>query len=351
MDTTQRTDLGYGNSPEQIFAAAGMNKVADYDMGGMPMQPAGDAPAPSPSQAAEPEDAQNITITAGGTSEPAPPVAGQNFDLSGKFNGKFSSLDEIESYVSQLEEKANKDPFANDLIRDLNKAIAEGVDPDLYMAVSRIDAETLSERDALILELQWKNGLTAEDAEFMVSKTYRLSDDGDELDMSDPDVREAQIKLRVDGQKAKDFLSQYKQDALTPPIEKQIKEVSAAWNPVIPQVLNNWKSFTINSKTGTYQIPTSDAAMKAAESLLRETIETGLFDSMPDKDGMAIANAIVEKEIMKHDLQHAVDYVADTLKTKQLEEKHNPRKPVGADSAPIAAGQDDLISWLKKVRG
>ena len=328
-----------------------MNKVADYDMGGMPMQ-SNEAPKTAQHQDIESsgteKSEQQLTIQPGNT---APDTTTPTFDLSGKFNGKFSSLDEIEAYVSQLEEQANKDPFANDLIRDLNKAIAEGVDPDLYMAVSRIDASTLSEREALMLELQWKNGLTPEDAEFLVNKTYKFGEDGDEPDMSDPDVREAQIKLRVDGQKAKDFLSQYKQDALTPPIEKQIKEVSAAWTPVIPQVLNNWKSFTINSKSGTYQIPTSEAAIKSAESLLKETIESGLFDSMPDKDGLAIANAIVEKEIMKHDLQHAVDYVADMLKTKQLEEKHNPRKPVGAESAPSATGQEDLISWLKKVRG
>lgn len=337
--------LGYGTSPDQLFASMGMAKTGTYDANGFPMeQQTQEAPA---EQSTQQDD--NIAVEAQAPDQPKIEPA-PTFDLSGKFNGRFKSLDEIEGYLSDLEAKANADPFANDLIRDLNKAIKEGVDPDLYMAVAQLDVPNLSEADALIMQMQWKKGLSYEDAEFIVNRMYKLGGEDEELDMSDPDVREAQIKLKMDAQEAKQFLSQYKQDALVPPAEKLKAQLTQAWTPVIPQVLDKWKSFQINSKTGSYNIPTSEAALNSAKQLLNEVISNGLIDNMPDQDGLAIANAIVEKEILKHDFQNAIDYVADMLKSKQLEEKHNPRKPQGQTGSPMPSEEQGVIDFLKRVR-
>jgi hypothetical protein len=343
--------LGYGTSPDQLFASMGMSKTATYDGNGFPVQTENTQPA---SQAVEAEPLAEPTTTS--ESELAPeitsisPAPSNEYDLSGKFNGRFKSIDELESYLTEVETKANKDPFANDLVRDLNKAIEQGVDPDLYLAVSQLDVEELSEKEALVLEMQWKKGLSQEDAEFLVERNYKLDSDLDELDMSDPDVREAQIRLKLDAQEAKDFLGQYKKDALVPPAEKLQAELTQAWTPVIPQVMDKWKTFQVTSKSGTYNIPASDAAIQSAQSLLTEVINSGMLDAMPDKDGLAIANAIVEKEIIKIDLQHAIDYVAETLKSKQMEEKHNPRKPQGQTGSPMPSEEQGIIDFLKKVR-
>jgi hypothetical protein len=336
--------LGYGTSPDQLFASMGMAKTGTYDGNGIPVES-----SQQPQQQAEPA-AEYEDNTAATDETPAPVQQAPSFDLSGKFNGRFKSLDELESYVSQMELQSNKDPFASDLVRDLNKAISEGVDPELYMAVSRLDVDSLNEKEALILQMQWKKGLSYDDAEFLVDRTYKLDSDQEELDMSDPEVREAQIRLKLDSQEAKDFLSQYRQDALTSPLEKQKEQLTQAWTPVIPQVVDKWKSFTVSSKSGTYSIPTSEGAINAARELLTEVISSGMLDSMPDQEGLEIANAIVEKEIMKHDFQHAIDYVADMLKNKQLEEKHNPRKPQGQVGSPIPSAEQGVIDFLKKVR-
>lgn len=338
--------LGYGTNPDQLFASMGMEKTGTYDGNGFPVG--------QPEQPVQPveEQIQELETNAGeaeSQDQPAPTPT-PTFDLSGKFNGRFKSIDEVEGYLSDLEAKASADPFANELIRDLNKAIKEGVDPDLYMAVSQLDVPNLNEAEALILEMQWKKGLSYEDAEFIVNRTYKLGGEDEELDMSDPDVREAQIRLKIDAQEAKEFLSQYKQDALVPPAEKLKAELTQAWTPVIPQVMDKWKSFQINSKTGTYNIPTSQAALDSAKQLLNDVISSGLIDNMPDQDGLAIANAIVEKEIMKHDFQNAIDYVADMLKSKQLEEKHNPRKPQGQTGSPMPSAEQGVIDFLKRVR-
>lgn len=340
-------NVGFGASPDQLFAAAGYNKTGTYDGTGMPV---GETPKEAltsevSDEVAPQSEAQANTLDSTNTVQS---TAG--YDLSGKFEGRFKTMDELEVYLKDVEEKANKDPFANDLVRNLNKAISEGVDPELYMAVSQINVEDLSAKDALILEMQWKKGLTFEDAEFIVNRTYKLSDEEDELDMSDPEVREAQIRLGLDSKEAKEFLVQHKQEALRSPYEKMQEELTQAWTPVIPKVLDNWKSFQVNTKTGAFNIPTSTAAIESATNLLKEVIANGLLENMPDKDGMAIANAIVEKEIIKHDFQNAIDYVVEAMKAKQIEEKHNPRKPEGAAYTPASSAQDGVIGWLKGIR-
>lgn len=352
MLTLQRNmdaGLGYGTNPDQVFAAAGLSKTGTYDGTGTPVEVFQNAnPAVETTQneiSEEPTLQQQPSI-----SEQPAPVQTNEFNLNGRFGDRFKSFEELESYVSEVEAKASKDPFANDLVRNLNKAIQEGVDPELYMAVSQLNVEELSGREALILEMQWKKGLSFEDAEFLVNRTYKLEGEEDELDMSDPEVREAQIRLGVDAQEAKEFLSQYKQEALTSPYERQQQELTQAWTPVIPKVVDSWKSFQVNSKAGSFTIPATDGAIKAATTLLQEVINNGLLDNMPDQEGLAIANAIVEKEIMKHDFQHAIDYVAESLKNKQLEEKHNIRKPSGQSGSPKPSGDDALIDFLKKVR-
>lgn len=339
-------NVSYGATPDQMFAAAGFNKTGVYDGAGMPVG--------TPEVPATPVTAETPAETTAATPEtPAitQPIQHEvSYDLNGKFDGRFKSIDELEVYLKEVEEKANKDPFANDLVRNLNKAISEGVDPELYMAVSQINVEELSAKDALILEMQWKKGLTHEDAEFIVNRTYKLDDSEDEPDMTDPDVREAQIRLGLDSKQAKEFLGQYKQEALRSPHEKMQEELTQAWTPVIPKVMDGWKSFQVNSKAGAFSIPTSPAAIEAASGLLKEVINNGLLDNMPDKDGLAIANAIVEKEIMKHDFQYAIDYVVDAMKAKQIEEKHNPRKPEGMGAAPMPSAEDGVIGWLKSMR-
>jgi len=337
-------NFGFGGTPDQLFAAAGLTKTGTYDGTGTPVADES-APAPSPS---EPETETQLEQAP--VSQPAPTIPTPTFDLNGKFDNRFKSLDEVETYLRDIEAKANQDPFANELVRNLNKAIQEGVDPELYMAVSQIDVNELSQKEALVLKMQWEKGLSFEDAEFIVNRTYKLEDTEEEPDMSDPDVREAQIRLGLDAQEAKEFLGKYKQEALQSPYEKMQQELTQAWTPVIPKVLENWKTFQVNSKVGSFNIPVSEGAMKAANELLTEVIKGGLLENMPDQDGLAIANAIVEKEIMKHDFQNAIDYIADALKAKQLEEKHNIRKPEGQTGVGVPTAEQGMIDWLKKVR-
>lgn len=337
--------LGYGM--QDPFQAAGLTKTNSYDMGGNPV-----SMGTTYTQNTADEN-ENITVNEDAAQsqsiveQPQSPM----FDLGEKFGGRFKSIDEVETYLMDVENKASKDPFANDLVRNLNKAIADGIDPELYMNVSRMDVSQMSEKEALILEVQMKNGLSAEDAEFFVERAYKLPEEINEYNANDPDVREAQIKMRIDSQKAKEYLDDYKSEALTSPKEKWQSQLTDAWEPMIPKVVDNYKTFTVNTKAGEYNVPASQGAIQAANTLLSEVIKSGMLENMPDQEGMAIANAIVEKEILKHDFHYAIEYIANQMKEQQLEQKHNIRKPF-AQAPPTQSGeQQGMIDFLRSVRG
>lgn len=334
--------LGYGM--QDPFQAAGMTKTNSYDMGGNPI-------SIGTTFTQSPVNEENFSSENASQQYEEQPSQMQDFDLSGRFGGRFNSLEEIENYFMETEAKVNQDPFANDFVRNLNKAMADGIDPDLYVAVTSVDTQEMDPKEALIIQAQWENGLSREDAEFFVNRTYRLSDDGDELDMSDPDVREAQIRMNIDSQKAKDFIESQKSLALESPRERFQAQVTQAWEPVIPKVVNQWKDIKVQGKSGEYSIPASPEALNAAQQMLSEVIQSGLLDMMPSQEGLEIAHAMVEKEILKHDFSAAIDYIADSLKAKQLEERHNPRRPVGQYTPPMPAQQQGLVDFLKSVRG
>jgi len=336
--------LGYGT--QDPFQAAGMVKTNSYDMGGNPVS-MGTTYTQTPAEEIENNTGNEGAAPTFESEQPQTPT----FDLGEKFGGRFKSLDEVETYLMDVESKASKDPFANDLVRNLNKAIADGIDPELYMNISRMDVDQMSEREALVLEAQMKNGLSQEDAEFFVDRTYKMPDEINEYNANDPDVREAQIKMRIDSQKAKDYLDDYKSDALTSPKEKWQSQLTQAWEPMIPKVVDNYKTFTVNTKAGDFNIPASEGAIKAANTLLAEVLKRGRLENLPDQEGMAIATAIVEKEILKHDFHYAIDYIANQFKQQQLEQKHNIRKPF-TQAPPTQAGeQQGMIDFLRSVRG
>lgn len=334
------------------FVAAGMTQTATYDQSGRPVEatPSPEVtqtpePTPTPEAAATPE----VAPTPEPTPAPAPTVDIESI-IKGKFDGKFSSLDELAEAYRSAEEQAKRDPFASDWIRNLNKAVSEGVDPSVYMEVSNVDIDKLSEADAIILQMRWKEGLSREDAEFLVNRKYRLGGD-DEVDPSDPDVREAAINLKLEGKNAKEFLGKYKQEALTSPLEKRQAELKSAWKPVIPSVLDKYKTFSVEGKTGKYDFPVSPEIMGKAQELLNSVLDSGMFDNMPDREGMEYAEAIVRNEILSNMVAQMLDTVADQYKQAHLVDKHNPRKPESMERAPVQSSQDGMIDFLKKAHG
>ncbi len=339
---------GYNATPDQRFASMGLAPTSQ--------EPAPIAPTEPPAPAATEPPAEPAPGSQPQATPPTPPadapLPSAGIDLNGKFNNRFKSLDEVETYLSETEAKANKDPFANDMIRNLNKAVAEGVDPELYMSVSSIDLEKLSPVDTLVLEMQWKNPqISREDAEFLVKQNYKIPEEGETPDLSDPVVREGQLRMKMDDAKAKAFLAQHKAEVLTSPVEKQKAALTQAWTPVIPAVIDRLKTSNITVKSGeTFAITHTDAAVKVAQEVLTGAINQGMFDQMPDKVGMEMANMMIRSAMVNADVEHIANVIADSVKQKSLDEKHNPRMPGGSSTPPASTPEDGLINFLKQQR-
>jgi len=272
--------------------------------------------------------------------------------LSNVLGGRFSNPEELEAYVSELEGREPSDEiFASDYVRNLNEAIRAGIDPEVFNTVASLDLDEMSPKDALILQYQMKDGLSWEDAELLVNETYRLDDEMYSDD--DPQTKMARIKAKVDANEAYEFLTQFQQEALTPPIERQIEMQKRAWEPVLPKVLDSFKTLEFEGKAGKYQFPVSQESQRAAQELFAEVLDTGIIDAMPDEQGMEFAKNLVYKELVMREAVNMLDMLVEKLRMQQISGKHNPsgNRMFSSSGAPAPDDKNSLYEFLAAAKG
>lgn len=278
------------------------------------------------------------------------PTAEDYSYLKNIMGGRFSNPSELEQYVSELEgRQPSEDLFASDYIRDLNDAVRAGIDPDLFATVTSIDLDEISPKEALILQYQMRDGLSWEDAEMLVNETYRLDDEMYSDD--DAQTKTARIKAKVDANEAYEFLSQFKQDALTPPIEKQIERQMEAWTPIIPKVIEEFKTLEFEGKAGKYQFPVSAESQREAAKLFNEVIQLGIVDAMPNKEGLEFAKNLVYKELVMRESVNMLDTLVEKLRMQQIASKHNPSGSFLSSGAPPPDDKNSLYEFLAAAKG
>lgn len=264
--------------------------------------------------------------------------------------GRFSNPDELEQYIRGLEGRQSPEEiFANDYIRDLNDAVRAGIDPELFATVSSINLDELTPKDALILQYQMRDGLSWEDAEMLVNETYRLDDEMYSDD--DAQTKTARIKAKVDANQAYEYLSQYKSDALTPPIEKQIERQVEAWAPVIPKVIESFKTLEFEGKAGKYQFPVSEENQREAAKLFNDVLQMGIVDAMPNEDGMEFAKNLVYKELVMREAVNMLDTLVEKLKLQQISSKHNLSGSQMFGGSPPPDDKNSLYEFLAAAKG
>jgi len=265
-------------------------------------------------------------------------------------NGRFESAEELEEYVGQLESREPSDEiFANNYIRSLNDAVRAGIDPEVFAAASQLNLDEVSPKEALIMQYQLKDGLSWEDAEILVNEMYRLDDEAYSDD--DPATKSARIKAKVDANAAYEYLAEIQQDALIPPREKQIEMQVRAWDPVIPQVMDSFKTLEFEGKAGKYQFPVSEQSQQEAANLFRQVIESGIVDSMPNDEGIEFAMNLVHKEIVMREAVNMLDTLVEKLKLQQITSKHNPSRFASQGGAPAPDEKSSLYEFLAAQKG
>lgn len=292
-------------------------------------------------------------FTPAGTPNPGgdPPAPSPETDfLKGILGGKFTKAEELTAYITGLEEKANSvpdEPFVNNYVKSLNEAIRNGIDPEVFAEVSRIEVDKLDPKEALVLQHMWQDKLSRDEAVLLVENKYRLGEGENE---EDTEVKLARINAKTDSNKAKEFLKTHQQEALTPPAEKLIAEQQKAWEPVYSQITEPLKTIKIEGKSGTFTFPVNADIMKQAEGLVRDVISSGMFDVKPDKEGLEFARNIAYKEILANSLPAILDGISDYYRLEAIKQQHNPR-PAGAQTPPAPAEGQGIAEFLASTRG
>lgn len=339
----------------KLFEADGMTKVV--------AEPAKAAAAPASPPPAMPPPATQPPAYPGKVIDPAKPAeptvpptpAPVNNDyLKGLVGGKFQTSEEINKYVTELEAKASaaqENPFVNDYVKGLNQAIKDGIDPEVYGKVAGLETDKLDPREALVLERQFKDKLTREEAELSVDAKYRF---GEDEDATSQEVKIARIEAKVQANRAKEFLASHRAEQLTPPREVQLERQSKAWEAITPKMSEEFKVISIDqAKTGKLDFPVSQEVLTAATEKLTKILGDGVIMAMPDEKGMALAKDILKNEILIKSLPGIIDHLRDQAALAAATEHHNPGglKSNPPPSKGPLTGEDARNEFLAKQHG
>lgn len=355
----------------EAFAASGYDKV-DNATGEVILPAAGRETQATPVADKAPADPPKVDLP------PAPPKEEPKFDmntwLSEKFKGEFKSEDDLikaitdskslstryteaEQKLRDFETKSKENPFANDYIKGLNEFVKKGGDPAIYNKVQSIDVAKMDNREASVMRLRVQYGLTKADAEFRVDRKYKI---GEGYDMTDPDVREAQIDLKIDGDQAKEYLSKYKTDSLVPPGEKIQQEAERTkaqqlegWNPITGKVLEGLKQveIPIDEKGANIQFAVPQETLDHLQEHLKNVLAT--TDIQPDADGQNLMKEILLREVF---FQHQKD-IARMIATKKdeqwIKQTSNPSalRQETDTPAPAKTADEELAEMIAKSTG
>lgn len=264
---------------------------------------------------------------------------------------------EAEQKLKDFETKSKENPFANDYVKGLNEFVKKGGDPAIYNKVQAIDVPKLNERDALVMRLRVQHGLTKADAEFRVDRKYKV---GESFDQADPEVREARIDLKIDGESAKEYLSKYKTDSLVPPGERIQQETERAkaqqlegWNPVTDKVIEGLKQveIPIDTKGTTIQFKVPGETVPYLQEHLKNVLAT--TDLRPDAEGQNIMKEILLREIFfKHskDIAQQIATAKDEHWIKQTQHPSALREETAGTTTAIS-DDEKLAEAIAKSQG
>jgi hypothetical protein len=256
--------------------------------------------------------------------------------LKGIAGGRFEKLEDLNAHFDQIEKKATENPFANEYVKGLNDAIKNGIDPEVYASIAHLDPEKTTDRDALVLKYQWSDKLTEEEASLLVDREYRL---GEDEDPEDEDVKFARIKAKTAANQARQFLNEHKVDQLTPPFEKQVSRQREAWANHLQKAIEPFKTLKVSGKSGEFEIPVSEGALKKAQDALADVINTGKVMAQPDERGMEMAQSVIKAHLITNNLADIIDYLHDQFQTAAAQDHHNPGG-VRRQQQPTGQGKD-----------
>lgn len=307
-------------NPAAAPAAPQQAPVAATPIAASPAAPIQVAPDPVISQA--PIDKPTETPA------PAPVALTPTFEIDGE---KFATFDDVVKSYKGLKTKSEVDPFANEYVKGLNKAIQDGIDPATYFKFNELNPKKISDREAHILYQEMKNKLTPEEAALYVDSTYRF---GEGEDAEDGDVKLARIRAKAESGNVREFLESHRAESLIPPAEKQLERQKAAWIDVLPKTIQEHSTIEIKGNTGAMNFAVPPEILKSTQDIMQKAIDGGFIRTMPTEEGRNQVKEFINQTITVKSLPAIYDYMNEQFKLKVATEQNNPRTQTAGTPPP-----------------
>ena len=251
---------------------------------------------------------------------------------------------------TNLKGKAEANPFANDFTKKLNDLYASNANENqiqAFMAINKVDVDTLSPMQASALALQVKHGLTPDEANAYLAKKY-------EIDLNDKDFvmdKNAEIALKIDSSADRDFLKTHKAEVSAVPEdntakmqqlqEQQNQQRIQAVLPIAQAVTNEtlssiFKEVSINGKTGVdaikIELPISEENKPALLEAVNNYVQN--FNVPATEEGRKQIAAFVENSAVIQNWKNWAIDIASKTELRVRAEYDNPSSINRGNAAP-----------------
>lgn len=228
-----------------------------------------------------------------------------------RFEGRFSSLDEIQKALEEKNEQP-KFEYANETLEQLDKFVRDGWSVEEFLEVRSKDYESLDDKEAVKQMMMFEDkSLTREEVDLLFEDSFGYDEDVD----SERDVKLKNIKLKKEAQKAKESLKNFQQTYQPKAVvqNKQYEEVQQKWQNSINDIKINEISVGESFK---YQVDESD--LISAKSDVSDL--SSYFKKYIGPDGKENISRLVEDQLKIKLFDKAVSTAMTLAKSEGREE-------------------------------
>ena len=311
-----------GKTPEVAPAAAEPIKEVT------PAEPAPILAAATPDQNAHPEPKA---------------ILGEEYASWDQVKSSLTRAKELESKNKELEDKVKEYTPVDPYVAELNKARQKGISKEAFDQFYSSDPEKLSPEEKISMHMQLRDGVTKEQADFLVNKKYGT----DEYEPGSDEVKAIEIDKSIAVRLAEKEIAAIRTDLMVSPLEKAVEARVKEFEPIVPTILNEIS--TLGEGELAYKVPKE--TIDLVNDNLKAMISSEVFDmdrATPENIAKLKTMAMNLVKGMEHD--NHVRHVKNEMEKKQLEEKVNPRPTTGEKPPPAKiSAKEEQMAWAELV--
>lgn len=231
-----------------------------------------------------------------------------------RFDGKFSSLDDIQSALEQSQNQ--KLEYANETIEQLDKMVREGWSVEEYMELKSKDYDSLDSERLIKEEMKLKDKtLTQEEVDLLYDSEYGYDEDLD----NERDIKLKQIKLKKDAEKAKESLNEFREKYMPKSVQEK-KATQEQFEAIQKRWIENVDSTKINELVvnDNFKYQVSDDDISSVRSEIKDISK--YFEKYVNEDGTENVSKLMEDQLKIKLFDKVVSAAMTTSKSEGREE-------------------------------